>query len=172
MTIRKLQLMAIDTAIAGVVFWGLGLLSSVAIGSLQVNGAFTIPKLVVFWLCLMVCRSFGHIYGSVWRYADEGGYLRLVIVDVVAGALYMMLCRTVKVLSLGFGYSVLLSLSVLLLTICSRLCYQYLYAYSNRYKDNKQAKKENLHRINIAIVGAGNVGATLAGELLRNPGAH
>ena len=150
----------------------LGLLSSVSISSLQVNGAFTVLKLVVFWLCLMVCRSIGHIYGSVWRYADEGAYLRLVIVDVVAGALYMMLCRTVAALSLGFGYSVLLSLSVLLLTICSRLCYQYLYAYSNRYKDNKQAKKENLHRINIAIVGAGNVGATLAGELLRNPGAH
>ena len=164
--------MAIDSAIAAGVFWVLGLLSSVSISSLQVNGAFTVLKLVVFWLCLMVCRSIGHIYGSVWRYADEGAYLRLVIVDVVAGALYMMLCRTVAALSLGFGYSVLLSLSVLLLTICSRLCYQYLYAYSNRYKDNKQAKKENLHRINIAIVGAGNVGATLAGELLRNPGAH
>ena len=172
MTIRKLQLMAIDSAIAAIVFWALGRLSSVAISSLQVNGAFTVLKLVVFWLCLMVCRSFGRIYGSVWRYADEGAYLRLVIVDVIAGALYMMICRTVSVLSLGFGYSVLLSLSVLLLTICSRLCYQFLYAYANRYKDNKQAKKENLHRINIAIVGAGNVGATLAGELLRNPGAH
>ena len=164
--------MAIDSAIAAVVFWGLGLLSSVAISSLQVNGSFTVLKLVVFWLCLMVCRNIGHIYGSVWRYADEGAYLRLVIVDVVAGALYMMICRTVSTLSLGFGYSVLLSLSVLLLTICSRLCYQFLYAYANRYKDSKQAKKENLHRINIAIVGAGNVGATLAGELLRNPGAH
>ena len=172
MTIRKLQLMAIDSAIAAVVFWGLGLLSSVAISSLQVNGAFAVLKLVVFWLCLMVCRSIGHIYGSVWRYADEGAYLRLVIVDAVAGALYMMICRTVSALSLGFAYNVLLSLSVLLLTICSRLCYQFLYAYANRYKDNKQAKKENLHRINIAIVGAGNVGATLAGELLRNPGAH
>ena len=164
--------MAIDSAIAAVVFWGLGLLSSVAISSLQVNGAFAVLKLVVFWLCLMVCRSIGHIYGSVWRYADEGAYLRLVIVDAVAGALYMMICRTVSALSLGFAYNVLLSLSVLLLTICSRLCYQFLYAYANRYKDNKQAKKENLHRINIAIVGAGNVGATLAGELLRNPGAH
>ena len=95
MTIRKLQLMAIDSAIAAVVFWGLGLLSSVAISSLQVNGSFTVLKLVVFWLCLMVCRNIGHIYGSVWRYADEGAYLRLVIVDVVAGALYMMICRTV-----------------------------------------------------------------------------
>ena len=164
--------MAIDTAIAAAVFWTLGLLSSMPIGSIRVNGPFTVLKFAVFLLCLLVCRNIGHIYGSVWRYADEGAYLRLVIVDAVAGTLYIMVCRAFSALGLGFAYNVLLSLSVLLLTICSRLCYQFLYAYTNRYKDNKQAKKENIHKINIAIVGAGNVGATLAGELLRNPGAH
>ena len=164
--------MAIDTAIAAGIFWSLGLLSSMPIGSIKVNGAFTILKLVAFWLCLMVCRCLGRIYGSVWRYADSGAYIRLIVADGVAGVVYLMMCRTVSALSLGFAYNVLLSLSVLLVTICSRVCYQYLYAYTNRYKDNKQAKKENIHRINIAIVGAGNVGATLAGELLRNPGAQ
>lgn len=172
MSLRKLQLMLIDTAIAVGVYLSLSLLASASISSLKVNGSFTLLKLAVFWLCLLICRLIGRIYGSVWRYADEGAYIRLVIVDAVAGAVYLLLGRTVSALSLGFAYHVLLSLSVLLVTICSRLGYQFLYAYTNRYKDSKREKQDNIHKINVAIVGAGNVGAMLASELLRNPGAH
>ncbi|MCD8398458.1 MAG: polysaccharide biosynthesis protein [Lachnospiraceae bacterium] len=68
----------------------------------------------------------------------------------------------------------------MLATLFSRFAYQCFYAYSNRNSDTriaegnhrKDSQGKGIHKINVAIVGAGNVGATLADELIRNPMAH
>ena len=172
MSKRRVLLVLIDAAIAVAIFWLLGLLSDASIGSLTAHGAFSLTKLTLFLLCVFCSRGIGGIYSCVWRYADSGVYIRLIATDSVAGILFFMLGRTFSFLNLGFAYHVLLSLCVLLMTLCSRLGYQFLYAYAGRYQDSKWLQKEDIHKINVVIVGAGNVGASLAGELQRNPRAH
>ena len=143
-------------------------------------------------LTLFACRIVFGIYNHVWRYGGTTLYLRLILADAMAGALYFMgglaflpekitFIRAVSVISVN-----------LLMTIGIRLLYQYLYDYNNASSplaaflrratsiftglkylpEQNDAAQPCKTRINIAIVGAGRVGVMLAEELLNNPGAY
>jgi len=118
------------------------------------------------------------IYGSIWRYANVSTYLKLMLSDMIGGLIYIVAGRIISAISIGFAYSVIAIFLILLVTLANRFLYQFLYAYANRVSDTKLLRelfaddRDAIHKINVAIVGAGNVGATLADELLRNPRAH
>ena len=71
------------------------------------------------------------------------------------------------------GFSAV-NLLFLLVTLLSRYCYQLLYAHRNKNADNtlEGNSLNQLYKVEVAIVGAGNVGATLADEFFRNPRAR
>ncbi len=136
------------------------------ISSLKVNGEFTLVKFVVIFVLLTIVRIVFKIHKPVWRYATVRTYLRLSLADIVAGMLYLLVGVFAPDFSIGFGCGLIFFMGNLLLTLFSRFMYQVQYAYRAKNADKSQNK------IKIAIVGAGNVGALLAEELIRNPKAH
>lgn len=177
---RRLQLQIIDSVIILCVYVVFAILSGFDIDSLELNGTFTILKFLLLLLCVLLIRAGTNVYTNIWRYANVRIYLTLVISDAIAGILFIAIGRFFPNLNLGFAYSLLTIMGIMLATLFSRFAYQCFYAYSNRNSDTriaegnhrKDSQGKGIHKINVAIVGAGNVGATLADELSRNPMAH
>ncbi len=175
---RRIELLLIDTLMIVAMYLVTAGLSAFEISSLMVDGVFSVIKLLWLYLCIMGVRILSGLYGSIWRYANVTTYLKLMLCDAAAGTLFFFLGRCNKEASLGFAYSMVVTLFIIFATLASRFIYQFLYARAARISDRKlfQALSgenyEDRHKINVAIVGAGNVGASLAEELLRNPRAH
>ncbi len=175
---RRLELMGIDTAIFLMVCFMMRVLATLDISSLSVNGGFTLGKALILYLCIMAARLCFRVYTTVWRYANVSIYLRLMTADVVSGCGFFLIGRVSPAASLGAAYTLVTVLLVMLGTLASRFMYQYLYARAGTASDRKalqellQGAPGHMHQINIAIVGAGNMGAMLAGELHRNPRSH
>ena len=146
-------------------------------------------------LCVLVLygsRLLFGIYNHVWRYGGTTLYIRLVLADTIAGMLYYALEMILLVEKITFIRAVAIISVNLLLTISARLVYQYLYDYNSAYSpiatylrkrtsfitglrfspEQLSDKMPCKARINIAIVGAGRVGAMLSEELRNNPMAY
>ncbi len=172
---RRIGLWLIDSAIIAVIYWGVSLLSNFEIDSVRFNGEFTFTKFFVMYLCIMLARFISRIYKNIWRYANVSTYLKLMAADAVGGAVFIILGRFNTNLSLGVTGSSIIIMLIILATLVSRFAYQVAYAYQNQHSDARLSRgnsRQKIHKINVAIVGAGNVGATLAEELLRNPRSH
>lgn len=167
----RFKLMIVDILIISASWELVTLVSHTSISSMDLNGRFSFVKYLMFAGCLVLFRTLNGIYGSIWRYANTGSYLRLLLADMSAGAVFYVIGRFDRRYSIGFAYSLLILMVNYVATTTSRYIYQMLYAYVGRVKDrNSDAYSKN--RINIAIVGAGNVGASLASSLIRNPASH
>lgn len=172
---RRIVLWLIDTAIIAVSCSATGILSLLNIDSLVVHGDFTLLKCFVLYACIMIMRFCGSVYKNIWRYANVNTYLKLIFADILGGLIYILIGRLVSSFNIGFGVSVMLIFTIIILTLLARFVYQVYYMEKNlsgEKKDMEKTEAEDSHKINIAIVGAGNVGASLAGELLRNPKSH
>lgn len=128
--------------------------------------AFVISLLLIF-----VIRIAMGIYKTIWRYAGVGTYLKMIVSDFLSGVLIFLSGRAFLRFNIGFGVSVSFVALCCLATLSVRFAYQFYYARLSVRADIS-GDSDRDHRINIAIVGAGNIGASLAQELLRNPRAH
>lgn len=165
---RRISLFTIDILIIAGVYLGLKLLTIADINSVRVKNFGVLP-LLAFCLCVMGLRSLFDIYNSVWRYANVSSFFKLVISDIVGGALFFGIGRMVEPINIGFAFSVFLMLSVLLTTLCSRFVYQLTYQHNSTKRHALAGNKvSGINMINVAIIGAGNIGATLADEFNRN----
>ena len=104
-------------------------------------------------------------YSNVWRYTSTSAYLNIVIADFFSCLL------TVPVVYLTDLYTdvshiFLISALFALMTLSSRFVYRLIYKRKNANENR------NDHKINVAIVGAGQLGAILAEELLCNSKSH
>ena len=134
---------------------------------------FITPKLIGSFFCfsaavIFIMRYLMKIYGNIWRYASAGTYFRLVAADAAAFVVIFGTRFIVPSLNMGFGMTAMISALNCLAAMTMRFIYQIIYAKKNNGKPHDGRE----HRIKIAIVGAGNVGALLANELTRNPKAH
>lgn len=133
---------------------------------------------------LLVCRGIWKIYSQVWRYGGIQCYIRLLISDAVAFWVYYPLQKFLPgsfIISITFVKALSIYCIVLLGTLSIRMVYRYAYKCCradtpigklmgvlirifgmNRVQLN-DGFPEN--KIRIAIVGAGNVGTSLATEL-------
>lgn len=172
---RRIELWIIDTAAIIFTYVSVYALANLQASSIEINGDFDLIKLATFYLCIMFCRLMGDVYESIWRYANVTAYLKLVLADTLGGLLYLCIGRFFPAVNLGLSGGLILIMAVIIVTLCSRFAYQVLYAYVHKKTDQKAVQgkqKSDAHKINIGIVGAGNVGATLARELQRNPQSH
>ncbi|MDD2980454.1 MAG: nucleoside-diphosphate sugar epimerase/dehydratase [Hespellia sp.] len=167
---RRIQLVLIDTIVIIAVYYLETFFLQNPIESIEVNGDFTISKLLTLCLCLMISRCILKIYNNIWRYVNVSTYLKLVAADAIGGVCFIILGRVIEYVNLGVACSVLTIMGVAICTLCSRFIYQLSYARREIRGDNDY--NHEIHKIDIAIVGAGNVGATLAEELTRNPKSH
>ncbi len=173
---RSLELILIDTGIIAGVWLLIGYLSKLAVSSMAINGAFSFRKIVVLYFLIIVIRFTLSMYNSVLRYADAKLYAKLIVSDALAGIVFFFIGRLwIHSIYVGFSYTLITIMMINLTTIGSRLFYQLLYARIGSSTEKSTLRrfwfgdKSDVHRINIAIVGAGNEGASLAVDLLRNP---
>ena len=149
--------------------------------------------LFVSYICILLFRSLGGVYKQIWRYSSPFSYIRLIISDFCAGFVYYILLQIIPVEKIAFVRAFSLIAFNLLLAVTIRLLYQFFYERANRSGNSSyflrrlmkfmtglsfddksvQTSANNIakNRIRIAIVGAGQVGAMLAEELIKNPRA-
>ncbi len=165
---RKFYLMIIDLLIAVFVY----LISAAAMflaGDLVLKPIFYLVNFSVFALCILISRFFLSVYGNVWRYANSYIYLKITISDIIGGLVTLVITSLpfARFMWLGVWQSVAFVAMTDIVTLSSRFCYQILYKYLNRDSKSLQNTK-----IGVAIVGAGQVGALLAEELIYNSNSH
>ncbi len=172
---RKVQLWLIDTILFAIIYYIMAFTSGMKIYSITVHGEYSFIKALMLYVCIMIARMIVKTYGSIWRYASVVSYLKLMLADAVGGIVYMVIAYFNPSINLGIAYSVVTVMAVMLATLGIRFCYQFSYAYKNKTVESRMNSKEDeeeIHKIDVAIVGAGNIGASLAEELKRNPNSH
>ena len=124
---------------------------------------------VAIILCFLtaVSRSFiFRIYNNVWRYSNSFSYLIIVAADVSACACAIPLSLLLKTYC-GIWPIIMVAAGFNIVTLCSRFVYQLMYKHINE----KESRTEN-NKINVAIVGAGQLGVLLAEELILKSTSH
>ena len=138
--------------------------------------------------CMLGCRAIGDSYNNVWRYGGNNLYVNLICYDALAGAVYYVIQKVLPLRYVEFLRAVTLFALNLLGDILMRQIYQYLYDANSRgskaadflrvvtqkltgIRVEPEDKTKRDRRINIAIIGAGRVGAGLAADLASNPDA-
>ena len=138
--------------------------------------------------CMLGCRAIGDSYNNVWRYGGNNLYVNLICYDALAGAVYYVIQKVLPLRDVEFLRAVTLFALNLLGDILMRQIYQYLYDANSRgskaadflrvvtqkltgIRVEPEDKTKRDRRINIAIIGAGRVGAGLAADLASNPDA-
>lgn len=106
-------------------------------------------------------RIITRVYSTVWRYPNTSAYLTLVISDMVAGCLSLGISFMAKNLFDVRHHLCTIAISCLVV-LCSRFCYRKV------YKLLKLKLGNGKERINVAIVGAGQLGALLGNDLMAN----
>lgn len=132
--------------------------------------------------CIFLIRILGKVYGQVWRYGGVKCYIRLICTDSIAFLLYLCLELLLPVQKITFERLLSLACMNLLGAMTLRLMYHYTYKYSNLnsvgckclsmllrlFSGMETENAKEIHKIKVAIIGAGRVGVSLAEELINN----
>lgn len=132
--------------------------------------------------CIFVIRILGKVYGQVWRYGGVKCYIRLICTDSIAFLLYLCLELLLPVQKITFERILSLACMNLLGAMTLRLMYHYTYKYANLnsfggkclsmllrlFSGMETENAKEIHKIKVAIIGAGRVGVSLAEELINN----
>jgi len=159
---RKIWLVLIDIAcyIAVCIFF---LLARIAFDGMIIGNIYKFAvNMSVMLVVTVYLRVFVfHVYGVIWRYANTQAYIKLVLTDVVSSAIAIMislLCRTYTNI---WPFAVVACFNAL-------ACLMMRFFYRSVYKKSHLVNWEEKPHINVAIVGAGQVGVLLANDLLGN----
>lgn len=129
--------------------------------------SFLYSSLILVVLIFIIRIIFG-IYTNIWRYTNTKAFLFLVICDACATI------ATAVISTVAFDDHHLLwhlaSIAAFnaLATLSSRFVYRLIYKRTN----SSVLDDEHDHKINVAIIGAGQIGALLAEELLYGKNTH
>ena len=168
---RKIELMLVDIAIIICLYYMTALVGILRLHSIVLNGELNLTRLAALVITLMTGRILCGVYRNVWRYANIETYLTIMVSDFISNLILMLIGRVWFAVNLGIGVHMIVAMAILLVTLLSRYCYQLLYAYRSKNADKtiEGNSINQIYKVEAAIVGAGNVGATLADEFFRNP---
>ncbi len=149
---------------------------------LSVNGKFY--QIALVGVFCFVFRFIFNVYRQIWRYGGIQSYIRLLVSDFCAYVCYYIVQSLIPVWHLPFATSLGVSCLTLLAALSMRMVYRYAYKCCKTetpigkimsvlitiFAGNKVKLEEGpkVNKINVAIIGAGRVGVTLAEELLNN----
>ena len=165
--IRRLILVVGDVLYFFIVNFLLDIVATVTLEEAGI-GIYTPSKVALMAFCIMGVRFLMGMYTCLWRYANAKTYLKFVFSDCLGGLVFLLLGLLIPSINMGLAYGGLGVCGVMILTLFTRLIYQYIYEHRNIYREYSDIE-DRVKKYNIAIVGAGNVGASLAVELVRNP---
>ena len=168
---RKIELMLVDIAIIICLYYMAALVGILRLHSIVLNGELNLTRLAALVIMLMTGRILCGVYRNVWRYANIETYLTIMVSDFISNLILMLIGWVWFAVDLGIGVHMIVAMAILLVTLLSRYCYQLLYAYRSKNADKTIEGNfiNQIYKVEVAIVGAGNVGATLADEFFRNP---
>ncbi len=141
-----------------------------------------IQQIVISAACIFAARLAGNIYGQVWRYGGIQCYIKLIFTDFIAFLIYLCVDFLFPIQKDMFVRSLSLFTLNLLGALTMRMFYRYAYkcgsqdniigkiaSFALRFLSGLETDKgKDIHKIKIAIIGAGRVGVSLAEELLSN----
>ncbi len=117
----------------------------------------------VLFAAVMVARLALRIYFNMWRYASAEVYLKMICADLFGGIFGLALTSFFR-FPIPLSVGVLCVGGTLLSTLLNRLLYRQL--------SGRRVSLDRSQHIDVAIVGAGKIGALLAEELIKNPNSH
>ena len=133
--------------------------------SLEVIHAHFLTNSIILGVMIFTFRLVFGFYKNVWRYTYTKAYLSAIIQDTCATVISILLAFTVRgIINDKFVFKmwqfIVISALFCLVTLGSRYAYRLVYKHRRLVSDEPSA-----HKINVAIVGAGQMGALLADEL-------
>jgi len=165
---RRAVLVAIDILIFAIVnslYYLLAIRAAYSTPVTENAQGFAFNSLLLF-IFVFAARFILKIYGNIWRYTNTKAYFMIVISDGIAGIVTLVVARIAffidASLYIGIWHAVSVASLMALCTLMSRFTYRLLYM-KKHVNENKQSKTTS---VNIAIIGAGQVGANLAVDLL------
>ncbi len=168
---RRLTLLGLDTIVYLTICFLMMFLLFGENYSSTVHLTQKIFHIILGFALLVISRFVFSAYHRVWRFASYNDYFRLIFADTVAGVVYAIINRIIFLHPQFINYIdqniSLTFLQVLAIFSCNCivcLALRFLYQhFRNKSKEENEAGK-----INIAIVGAGSVGVSLAKDLKAN----
>lgn len=135
-------------------------------------------------ICIFTARLVGNVYGQIWRYGGIQCYIRLVLTDTAAFLGTFVLERMLPIEHVTLARMMAIASMNLLGSLTMRMFYRYAFKCGNDtttqgkfllfvlklFAGRKIVGERTLDatKINVAIIGAGRVGVSLAEELLNN----
>lgn len=139
---------------------------------------------VVGFAAIFAARLLGGIYRQIWRYGGIQCYIRLLFTDAIAFGIILIIERALPIEHITFSRWLAISSMNLLGALTLRMMYRYAFKCGNEnnflgrvlllllkvFAGNKIVGERSFEatKINIAIIGAGRVGVSLAEELLNS----
>ena len=126
----------------------------------------------ILLVLMMLARVAFSVYFNIWRYTNTTVYLKMVVADgvgCIVGLIVTYLLRElahIEGIYTGVWHFTTVAALTALLTLTSRFVYRQI------YKSRNQADDDDKHKIPVAIVGAGQMGALLAEELIYNKSSN
>ncbi len=156
---RTYLLILIDVLAFESVFWTTVLAANTSSSSIDRTFHGYLYASFILLVSIFAFRFVFSVYHNVWRYANSQAYLLMVIADTLGGMLGTAICYCFHQVYLGIWHSTAIVAAFSLATLSLRFLYQQRYRHLN-------TTLETIHKIGVAIVGAGNTGASLAEDLL------
>ncbi len=122
-------------------------------------------NVLILLFCIVVTRFLFKVYTNIWRYTSTKAYFNLIMADMCGGVTALIISRAFdrgNELYTGVWQFAFVASLTALLAITSRLAYRLL------YKRRNSAITDDMSSINVAIVGAGQLGSLLASDLTNN----
>ena len=116
-------------------------------------------NMIILAVLIFSFRLVLKFYRNIWRYTYTKAYLSAIVSDAFACICAVIIFAIVRQ-KFELWYFLTVTALMTLFTILSRYVYRLLYKYKKKLNDEPSS-----HKINVAIVGAGQVGALLSDEL-------
>ena len=135
-----------------------------------------------FIICIFASRFIGKVYSQILRYGGIQVYIRLIVFDAIGFACYFIISRACPFANIPM----MLMTAFVSLSLLGSLLIRMVYRYAFKVGTTRTAKgrfllwllrvfgglknvgTEEKRKINVAILGAGNIGVSLAQELMTN----
>lgn len=160
--LRKLALLSFDCAgfaVIAVLYYFANLIFE---PRLTYNARSFFTNSVILLLSVLVVRLALGIYNSVLRYTRTLNFFKLIVSDIIGGAVAALISWLCQIYE-GIWFFIIVAAVNALVALFSRFTYRLLYKLKNNAPDSEFA------HTSVAIVGAGQLGAFLANELLYSP---
>ena len=142
---------------------------------------------IIGFVAVFTSRLLGSIYSQIWRYGGIQCYIRLLFTDAIAFVVTLIIERILPIEHITFARLLAIACMNLLGALAIRMMYRYAFKCGNdttffgkillfvlrMFAGSKIVGERTLEatKINIAIIGAGRAGVSLAEELLNNAGS-